>query len=390
MKRITTTIKLAAILLITVISIPLYADGGFFTIDYNATDVLSPTQRSILFYYKGRETLVLNTGFEGKKTDFAWVIPLPVAIGQEDITMLEDDPFEILFDITEPRYSEYYITTGCGCAAGENVDSIYAGVNIENTFTAGTYDIILLSATDSRNLTAWLKDNGYRIKDEHQPIIENYVNRGFYFAAVKIKDSQNTSLSAEQEGRDSTSISLLPLQISFSTSEPVYPLLISQVSSPENNHILLYLITDTPLQPRNYPCHTMDTNGVSRNKTFAESYNKRFSDILASDNNRAFILEYAGRNKIHAFDLYYWFNVILRQNECESLWLLRYRTIIPKDQMDQDIYFTSFNGVEPFNIQFLARGNRLELPLMIASLMAFAVILRARRKKQSSLHRQDN
>ena len=78
---------------------------------------------------------------------------------------------------------------GCGCASGEDVNSTYAGVNIENKLTAGIYEILILSAADSQNLTTWLRDNGYRVKEEQQPVIENYVSRGFYFAAVKIKNT---------------------------------------------------------------------------------------------------------------------------------------------------------------------------------------------------------
>jgi len=124
----------------------------------------------------------------------------------------------------------------------------------------------------------------------------------------------------------------------------------------------------------------MDTRGLSRDKYFPETYNIRFHQILDSSDNRTFILEYAEQDFLPDRYIQAWFGEILDEDECRNLWLLRYRSILSKDKMDEDLYFTPYIGIEPLRIYLTEKGRNFDMPIMIASLMAFALIIRARRR----------
>src|SRR5205814_2779342 len=85
----------------------------------------------------------------------------------------------------------FEISTKAGVVMRAPVSASHAdGVHIEARYTVGEYDILVLSATNSAGLEAWLEDNGYRIPDGAGSILSTYLkqNMRFFVAKVNLKE----------------------------------------------------------------------------------------------------------------------------------------------------------------------------------------------------------
>ncbi|MEO1997282.1 MAG: DUF2330 domain-containing protein [Planctomycetaceae bacterium] len=74
--------------------------------------------------------------------------------------------------------------------------------------------IQIVSSSDAGGLKQWLVDNAYHIPDGVEPMLQQYVQEQWYFAAVKVRVKAKTA-------------TLKPLQLDFASKRPVYPLRIS-------------------------------------------------------------------------------------------------------------------------------------------------------------------
>ncbi len=76
-----------------------------------------------------------------------------------------------------------------------------------------------LEAADATGLTEWLDSNGYAIRDEIAALLEEYVEKGWYFVALKL-----TSTVPLEGGLD-------PIAFTFDSDELVYPMALSQAAT---------------------------------------------------------------------------------------------------------------------------------------------------------------
>ncbi|MBT4503754.1 MAG: DUF2330 domain-containing protein, partial [Gemmatimonadetes bacterium] len=89
-------------------------------------------------------------------------------------------------ELTEPR--AYVWASGCSpCAAplANDGSSTTPGVSELASFSVERYDIHILSATESQDLQGWLLDRDYAFPTESVPILQHYIDRGWYFTAVQ-------------------------------------------------------------------------------------------------------------------------------------------------------------------------------------------------------------
>lgn len=83
----------------------------------------------------------------------------------------------------------------------------------------GPVEATTLEASDADGLTAWLDENGYAIRDEIAAGLEDYVERGWYFVALKL-----TSDIPLEGGLD-------PIRFTFDSDELVYPMALSKLAT---------------------------------------------------------------------------------------------------------------------------------------------------------------
>jgi hypothetical protein len=95
----------------------------------------------------------------------------------------------------------------------------------------GGYDVARLEAGDAAALDRWLADNDYELPPGAEPILDDYVEEGWRFVAIR--------LASEAEGR------LKPLSVSFPTTETIYPMRLDQLADGPID-ITLWTLADGP------------------------------------------------------------------------------------------------------------------------------------------------
>jgi len=74
------------------------------------------------------------------------------------------------------------------------------GVHIWEENQVGIYQTATLSATDPNSLVGWLNDNGYAFPSNGQEILDYYVQKNWFFVAMKIQPEETTNSSENYSG----------------------------------------------------------------------------------------------------------------------------------------------------------------------------------------------
>ena len=195
------------------------ADGGFFFPLYR--DMYEPNQLAMIVFDDMVEKIIFQVDYEGDAEDFAWVIPVPA---YPELFSVEDDIFYELHQLTQPPPPSSF---GCGWGAGvPTPGSEDDGVHIWEENQVGIYYTTTLSATDPNSLVEWLNDNGYAFPVEGQEILDYYVQKNWFFVAMKIQHEETIKISEDYTG------AIQPIGIMFFSDEMVFPLKISALSTP--------------------------------------------------------------------------------------------------------------------------------------------------------------
>jgi len=159
------------------------ADGKFFS----ALDkVKQPEQRALLWLDGGQETILIQTKYEGAAGDFGWVVPVP---SKPTVSTGEAAIFDELARITRPDVVPpwwMYTTFPIILLGGSKASMEATGVTVLDSIQAGPYDVQILAATDAGALKDWLDDKGYEMPAGSEKVLKSYVDRGWYYAAVKV------------------------------------------------------------------------------------------------------------------------------------------------------------------------------------------------------------
>ena len=221
-------IFLAALFCISPIS---FADGGLFTPLY--MDIYEPNQLAMISFDDMVEKIIFQVDYEGEAEDFAWVIPVP---GYPYLFSVDDEIFYELHKLTQPPLVNY----GCGWGGGiPNSGLEDGGVHIWEENQVGIYDTITLSASDPNSLIDWLNDNGYTFPKGGQEILNHYIQKKWFFVAMKIHSGELVNDSEYYSG------AIQPLGIMFFSEEMIYPMKISALSTPSwGTEVLVYAFSD--------------------------------------------------------------------------------------------------------------------------------------------------
>lgn len=223
------------------------ADGGFFFPLYR--DMYEPNQLAMIVFDDMVEKIIFQIDYEGDAEDFAWVVPVP---GYPKLFSVEDDIFYELHKLTQPPPPSSF---GCGWGAGVPTSGLEdEGVHIWEENQVGIYHTTTLSATDPNSLVVWLNDNGYAFPAEGQEILDYYVQRSWFFVAMKIQHEETMKISENYTG------AIQPIGIMFFSDEMIYPLKISTLSAPSwGTEVLIYAFSDERVT---FPGATEEYNSI--------------------------------------------------------------------------------------------------------------------------------
>ena len=255
---------------------PALADGCFVFKWAKNIDINEPAQKAVIVHHAGREDLLLQVKYEGPLQEFGWLIPVPSLPKVEKGAM---DAFYELSLLTQQHLMRNgWFGTPQLSRSDESAPE--PPVKVIEAKTVGAYEIAVLSARDAGSLQRWLKSNGYSFPGEKAVIANEYIRKGWYFVAVKIKLPETPKeLSAKKPGKSTptakerasirkklASGELHPLLISFDTPTCIFPLKISAVGG-KPSEVLLYVLSEKPLCSR----FLLDEGSTTINQRFARA-----------------------------------------------------------------------------------------------------------------------
>ena len=238
--------------------LPLLADGLFVSKwKWNKeSDINEPNQKAIILYDAGREDMLLQVKFEGRVSEFGWLIPVPTLPKIEKGSM---EPFYELSPATQERFGT---SKGLSMLGALDAAAVRPAVEVIEIRTVGAYEVAILSASETGSLERWLKSHGYSIPAGKSEIVEDYVRKGWYFVAAKIelnrgtgfkmaaatapKDADAAARSEKQIQKKLARGELHPLLLSFDTPQCVFPLKISAAAG-KPSEVSLYLLSARPM-----------------------------------------------------------------------------------------------------------------------------------------------
>jgi len=211
-----------------------------------------PTQRALLTWKEGVETLVISSALDSESQSLGWIIPLPnppTSIEKATPGMLKTLDFCIQPQISHVQESA--VDTALYCAVVANVflaivlfsrrrllylpillgfafvlPSLFttAGVGgpgsaaavsnsiVQKSVTVGAYRIAILKPARRGDLNDWLTKNDFSVlPDSADAVVDDYVARSWVFAAVK--------LWRDEAGANTPH----PIKMDFPAAKAVYP-----------------------------------------------------------------------------------------------------------------------------------------------------------------------
>ena len=156
--------------------------------------------------------LTMANDYQGDVKDFAMVVPVPVVLKEEQVKVAKPAIVERLDAFSAPRLVEYFDEDPCNIKERPNfslaeasftssdeqppTESKPLGVTIEQEFTVGEYDIVILSAKESDGLMKGLSKNGYKLPDGYygRSSATPYIRKGrkFFEEKVNLEEHRKT------------------------------------------------------------------------------------------------------------------------------------------------------------------------------------------------------
>jgi hypothetical protein len=195
--------------------------------------------------------LTMANDFQGDPKEFAMVIPVPTVIKEKDVKVLEKALLDHVDAYTAPRLVEYWdedpnnprpVPMAVASAGGAyRMDKAAfrdggraLGVKIEQKFSVGEYDILVLSAEQSDGLVTWLNENGYKIPEGAGDVLDSYIKQNTKFFVAKI--------NLEEQAKSGRTW-LRPLRVQFETRKFMLPIRLGTVNANGPQDLFIYTFT---------------------------------------------------------------------------------------------------------------------------------------------------
>ncbi len=249
--------------------------------------------------------LTMANDFQGDLKEFAIVIPVPTVIDAKDVKVVEKTLLDHLDAYTAPRLVEYWdpdpnaprIPMALAAApppGGSRREKLAMadgararGVTIEREFSAGEYDILVLSAKQSDGLTIWLNENGYKMPEGAEPVLDSYIRQSMKFFVAKVNLDRQAA-----EGRSW----LRPLRVTYESRKFMLPVRLGTVNAKGAQDLIVYALTrNGRVETTNYRTVRLPTNEEIPEHVkpqFAEFYKAMFDRAVEIEKMSAIFTEY--------------------------------------------------------------------------------------------------
>jgi len=299
--------KLAAVLILTaMISHEAFAFCGFYVSKADGT-LKNKTSQVILVRDGNRNVITMYNDFKGNFKDFAMVVPVPVVLQKKDIKVVDQNIFKTLNEYSQPRLVEYYDQNPCDRYKNEDksmspraqLNEVVVsalgmakrkdlGVKIEAKYLVGEYDILILSAKESSGLKTWLEENGYKIPQGADEVLEPYIKSNLKFFVVKVNEEEKKKLPGNF---------LRPIQISFTSPKFMLPIRLGMANADGDQDMIVYAFTKKGrIECTNYRTVSLPTGKnipLFVQSNFSSFYSNLFQHQWSKEGKAIAMLEYA-------------------------------------------------------------------------------------------------
>lgn len=283
---------------------PAHAFCGFYVAKADAS-LYNKASRVIIARDGDRTILTMSNDYQGEIKDFALVVPVPTVIKEEQVHIGDAKIIERLDAFSAPRLVEYFDENPCDrrryldrampSVTGASASAEFKprrdnslGVTIEEKFTVGEYDILVLSASESDGLEIWLRQNGYKLPKGASQLLQPYIRQKlkFFVAKVNLQEFSKTGFQ-----------SLRPLQIAYESKRFMLPIRLGMMNSQGEQDLLVYLLSPKgQTELTNYRTVKIPSNmDVPEfvQKEFKDFYKSLFQRSYDRENKKVAFLEYA-------------------------------------------------------------------------------------------------
>jgi hypothetical protein len=256
---------------------------------------------------------------------------VPAAVTPDNVSLGNSAVFEDFNKLTQPDITMIEANSSGGIGCGNKGDSGRGGcqVTVWSEMSVGPYDMTVISSDNSAALVDWLNDNGYAFPADGGEAVDFYVQKNWYFLGIKVTPEPDLIGQTGDYG-------LPPVEIRFPASKPVYPMVLTSLTSKEWTLVTLYLVSEHRMESENFT--SRDFEIISRKGI---NFDWDYEDFLYCLGNNVFILEYAGM--------------------IDGSFVSRYTININKDNMTDDFFFVQADTDETFSFK-----KKIYVPLTTA------------------------
>jgi hypothetical protein len=303
--RILTSILLVFTLLLS-FALPAAAFCGFYVAKAD-TKLYNQASQVIIARDDNRTILTMANDYKGDVKDFAIVVPVPTLLKKDQVRVGESKILDRLDAFSAPRLVEYFDSDPCaildydrrvfrnaplsaqnsGLRRDRQAESAL-GVTIEEKFTVGEYDILILSAKESDGLETWLTQNGYRIPAGASQLLQPYIrqNMKFFVAKVNLKEFDKTGSQL-----------LRPLMMAYESPRFMLPIRLGMVNADAAQDLIVYVLSPKgQVEVANYrtvKVPTGDEIPVFVKNEFGDFYKSMFKTAYDREDRKVAFMEYA-------------------------------------------------------------------------------------------------
>jgi hypothetical protein len=251
-----------------------------------------------------RTILTMSNDYQGDVKEFALVVPIPYVFKEEQIRVGDATIFERIDAYSAPRLVEYFdedpceprvmlemsATTAAGSAQKEKVEARAKslGVTIEEQFSVGEYDILILGAEESSGLETWLNENGYKMPQGAREALAPYIKMGMNFFVAKVNLER-----FEEKGY----ANLRPLMMAFESDDFMLPIQLGMLNADGPQDLTIYLLSPQgQVELENYRVARIPSDVYVPEfveNEFADMYRAMFDTAYKREGEKAAFLEYA-------------------------------------------------------------------------------------------------
>ena len=242
--------------------------------------------------------------YQGDVKDFAMVVPVPTVLEEEQVQVGKPKIIERLDAFSAPRLVEYFDEDPCAPVMYDRAESTAIpqapapqarkrsnsnlGVTVEAQFNVGEYDIVILSAKESRGLERWLRGNGYKIPRGAKRLLNPYIRQKMKFFVAKVNLEK-----FDENGYQK----LRPLQISYESNKFMLPIRLGMVNSTSEQDLIAYILSPKgQAELTNYRTAKIPSNmniPVYVKQEFGDFYKSMFQTSYTKEDKKVAFLEYA-------------------------------------------------------------------------------------------------